>query len=87
MFALFDELQMLRVILIFVLHPFRLKLQVQGNLVTLINHRAMAWRHFAGVKLITPGMDERYFLAFATTSSVAFGWAESVQKMTTCENI
>jgi hypothetical protein len=50
MFALFDELQMLRVILIFVLHPFRLKLEIQGDLVSLIDHRAMASCHFARVK-------------------------------------
>jgi hypothetical protein len=50
MFALFDELQMLRVILIFVLHPFRPKLEIQGDLVTLIDHRAMASRHFADVE-------------------------------------
>ncbi|MEY2615803.1 MAG: hypothetical protein QOH78_1576 [Verrucomicrobiota bacterium] len=50
MFALFDELQMLRVILIFVLHPFRLKVEIQGDLITLIDHRAMASRHFAGVE-------------------------------------
>jgi hypothetical protein len=50
MFALFDELQMLRVILIFVLHPFRLKVEIQGDLITLIDHRPMASCHFAGVE-------------------------------------
>ena len=44
MFALLHELEMLRVILIFVLRPFRLKVEIQGDLVTLIDHRAVASR-------------------------------------------
>ena len=50
MFALLHELEMLRVILIFVLRPFRLKVEIQGDLVTLIDHRAVASRHFPGVE-------------------------------------
>ena len=50
MFALFDEFQMLRVILIFVLRLLCLELEVQGDLITLIDHRAMASGHFAGVE-------------------------------------
>ena len=36
--------------LILVLSLLRLKLDVQSNLVTLIDHRAMAGRHLAGVE-------------------------------------
>jgi hypothetical protein len=49
--ALFDELQVQRMSLISVLSLFRLKLDVQADLVTLINHRAMAGNHLTGMKI------------------------------------
>jgi hypothetical protein len=49
--AFLDKLQMHRMILIFILSLFRLELDVQRDLVSLIHHCAMAGYHFASVKL------------------------------------
>ena len=53
--ALFNEFQMLGMILIIVLRPLRIKTDVQSNLVTLIDDTAMATHHFADVEVQNAG--------------------------------
>src|ERR1700685_4224804 len=62
--ALFDELQMQRMSLIFILSLFRLELDVQPDLVTLINHPAMALHHLTGMEFDNAGNGREGFFFF-----------------------